>query len=499
VFERVEGKPIDKAIGIPKNDPWVLRAVILLSFRVKMEVEEAMKYMIKARELFMTANMIVTNELTMDHQDGEKLLKILKFVKDEFANKFVRNFGRSLQVPGEVGAMSLNHFDKCYLKQGTTELKLLDSAGLSEAEKVLSDVRSDQRNALLFILDTVRPVLPTYRLSIIFMILAKAFEAPLWAHSLPSYQNSIATINLNATQGDFGFGPEVIKSAQGHAILFIVGFLFSRPIELLGTNLSDRAAQEFSGPLRQPVMGAIMKQDTEYFDFNTSAALQERLNRDTNELVENMLALPRRIMEYIFRVIQRTATLYFVAPSMLWACLYFNVPFFVVTTFLTGRLLRRLYGQRDRSSESTVADTLELLQNIRTVRQFSMMKEEKDNYTFGNASRNVFESRIRTIESVMRNIRLVVHVVGRMYIICIALLLAVEGKTSVENAVVASTVGMWLQHDMKNLLEQVPSLVKVMKPVHRVSLLLACIPRIEQDPAHLNTALLRPEQFKGPY
>mmetsp|Transcript_41798 Transcript_41798/g.50120 ORF Transcript_41798/g.50120 Transcript_41798/m.50120 type:complete len:465 (-) Transcript_41798:1135-2529(-) len=464
-----------------------------------MEVEEAMKYMIKARELFMTANMIVTNELTMDHQDGEKLLKILKFVKDEFANKFVRNFGRSLQVPGEVGAMSLNHFDKCYLKQGTTELKLLDSAGLSEAEKVLSDVRSDQRNALLFILDTVRPVLPTYRLSIIFMILAKAFEAPLWAHSLPSYQNSIATINLNATQGDFGFGPEVIKSAQGHAILFIVGFLFSRPIELLGTNLSDRAAQEFSGPLRQPVMGAIMKQDTEYFDFNTSAALQERLNRDTNELVENMLALPRRIMEYIFRVIQRTATLYFVAPSMLWACLYFNVPFFVVTTFLTGRLLRRLYGQRDRSSESTVADTLELLQNIRTVRQFSMMKEEKDNYTFGNASRNVFESRIRTIESVVRNIRLVVHVVGRMYIICIALLLAVEGKTSVENAVVASTVGMWLQHDMKNLLEQVPSLVKVMKPVHRVSLLLACIPRIEQDPAHLNTALLRPEQFKGPY
>mmetsp|Transcript_38237 Transcript_38237/g.38616 ORF Transcript_38237/g.38616 Transcript_38237/m.38616 type:complete len:125 (-) Transcript_38237:1153-1527(-) len=117
-----------------------------------------------------------------------------------------------------------------------------------------------------------------------------------------------------------------------------------------------------------------------------------------------------------------------------------------------------------------------------------MKKEEKDNYTFGNASRNVFESRIRTIESVVRNIQLVVHVVGRMYVIYIALLLAVKGKTSVENAVVASTVGMWLQHDMKNLSEQVPSLLKVMKPAHRVSLLLACIPRIEQDPAHLNTA-----------
>ena len=210
--------------------------------------------------------------------------------------------------------------------------------------------------------------------------------------------------NFQKVQGGFGVGPEVIKSAQGHAILFIVGFLFSRPIKMLGTNLSDRAAQEFSDLLRQAVMGAIMKQDTEYFDFNTSAALQERLNRDTNKLVENMLVLPRRIMEYIFHVIQQTATLYFVAPSILWACLYFNVPFFVIITFLTGRLLRRLYRQQDRSSESTVADTFELLQNICTVRQFSMEKEEKDNYTFGNASRNVFESRIRTIKSVMHNI-----------------------------------------------------------------------------------------------
>ena len=55
----------------------------------------------------------------------------------------------------------------------------------------------------------------------------------------------------------------------------------------------------------------------------------------------------------------------------------------------------------------------------------------------------------------------------------------------------------WLQHDMKNLMEQIPKLQKVMKPLHRVSSLLACKPRIEQDPLEKNTALLRPRKFRG--
>merc|ERR1719460_1192853 len=98
-------------------------------------------------------------------------------------------------------------------------------------------------------------------------------------------------------------------------ILFIVGFLFCRPIDMIATGLSDKAARDFSGPLRKAVMGAIMKQDPEYFDFHPSAVLQERLNRDTDELVENMLSVPRRTMRYVFQIIQRIVTLYFVAPA----------------------------------------------------------------------------------------------------------------------------------------------------------------------------------------
>ena len=93
--------------------------------------------------------------------------------------------------------------------------------------------------------------------------------------------------------------------------------------------------------------------------------------------------------------------------------------------------------------------------------------------------------------------RFVSHIAGEIYVIYIALKLAVDGKAAVSDAIVASTVGMWLQHDMKNLLEQVPKLFKIMKPVYRVSSLLACKPRIEQDPACPDPKLLRPKRFQG--
>ena len=41
-----------------------------------------------------------------------------------------------------------------------------------------------------------------------------------------------------------------------------------------------------------------------YFDFNPSSKLTERLNHDTNELIENMLWVPRSTLEHLFRSVQ---------------------------------------------------------------------------------------------------------------------------------------------------------------------------------------------------
>ena len=499
IYEKIEGQPIDEVIDISKNDPLYLRAVLFLGQRLKVEIEEAKDNTFKAQDLFLATSMNVTEEqqVILDHQDGEKLAKLLEFAKENFLKEFVTQFGRTVKAPHPVEGASLHHFDATYLVKDVTEIEIFDENILTEAENVSSQVRGARRRAFFFIIDILRPVLPTFGLSVLFLLLARAFEAPLWAQSLPTYKSSIAMINPNATVGQFGFGPDVVNVAKGHLILFLVGFLFSRPLEMLASTFEERATREFSGPLRTAVMKAIMKQDTEYFDFNPSAALQERLNHDTNELVENMLRLPIEAMGFIFRVIQRIMTLYFVAPTMLWACLSFNVPVFAIITLTTERSLKRLYEQQDRSRDNAVTDTLEILQKVRTVRQFSMEKEETKKYTLNNSTRNLFESRIHGIEQLTHEMRFVSHIIGEVYVIYVALMLAVDGKANIADAIVGSTVGMWLQHDMNNMLAVLPKLIKITKPLHRVSSLLACKPRIEQDLNNQNSELLRPERFKG--
>jgi ABC-type multidrug transport system fused ATPase/permease subunit len=291
---------------------------------------------------------------------------------------------------------SLNEFDSTYLLQDS-KLYVVSQDSVKSAEELLYDVHSTQRNAVFTVFKILKPVIPKYLCSLLFMIMARAFEAPLYAHYLPSFKSSIAAINPEATEGEFGHGPTIFAVAQEHAIIFAVGFLLMRPVDFIANSLGDQAACDFAAPLRKAVMQAIMKQDTQYFDFNPTAKLQERLNRDTDELVENLLWMPRNFLQHFFRVCQRGITLYVVAPRMFYACATMNVPMFALIILFTSEPLRKLLDQRDLGARNSSAETLEILQNIRTVRQFSMEKQEKEKYMIGNLSRTIFENRIRDL------------------------------------------------------------------------------------------------------
>jgi ABC-type multidrug transport system fused ATPase/permease subunit len=491
IFEEVEEQETSICLGIDPLDPWYLRAVTLFKCRVKTELEEASAKTAEAQTLQYHQSLTPEQQILLDYKDGEKLREVLEFTRW----KAVKRFGRHSAVP-QTALKGFEQFDGEYLKGVNGRLAVVDKRILKEGEQVLLAVRAAQRKAIWYIIDVLKPVLPTYGAGLLVTLLARTFEAPLWATTLPAFKMSLAKINSEAKIGEFGFGPDILQEALGHAAAFLIGFAFSRPVEMLASHLADSAARDFSAPLQTAVMSAIMKQDTEYFDFNGSSKLQNRLDSDTNELVENLLWVPRQIFEHFFRVVQRMTVLYFCAPSMLWACVCFNVPIFSAIMFATMAPLRRLTGQRDRGSRKTSADTAELLQNIKTVRQFSMEPGEKAKYSLGNTNRNVVENRIRVLESLAHNFRFAAHICGEIYVIYIALSLVVEGAANTEDAMVASTVGMWLQHDFKNLMETLPKLLKVMRPVRRVASLLASTPRIEEDPEKPTTKL-KPERFKG--
>ena len=117
-------------------------------------------------------------------------------------------------------------------------------------------------------------------------------------------------------------------------------------------------------------------------------------------------------------------------------------------------------------------------------------------YSVGNLCRGTIENHISVLERLMYAVRGLLHHFGQLYVIYVALTYTVEGKSSPTAAVVASTIGMWLQHDMKRLLEEIPKLLKIMKPVRRVASLLACKARLETDPDSIMRQLC-PPRFRG--
>ena len=339
IFEKVEEEPTYLVLGIAETDPWYLRGVSLFKMCLAAELEETVTKTRQAQTLDSLMQDAALDD-TVDYADGSKLATLLQFIQESA----VKHFGTHKLQPlptDQLEGIDLTHFDQAYVHPGK-ELMVVGPKALNEATKLLEAVRAAQKSAVSHIFDVLRPVMPTYLGSLVFLLLGRMLEAPVWATTLPAFQNSITRVNENATLGDVGYGPAVLAEAQGHALYFIVGYLFLQPIDMIAGALENTATHGFSLPLRTAVIKAIMKQDTEYFDRHNAAALQERLNSDTNELVRNLLWVPKNIFLEIFRVVNRMYLLHYAAPDMLWACLSFNVPMFAAFTVLTNAPLRRL-------------------------------------------------------------------------------------------------------------------------------------------------------------
>lgn len=510
IFDAVTELPITEAIGVLPTDPYYVRASALFKACVRRELKEATEKTEEAQRIFSEGTkgtlsaLDVEKAKALDYLDGSKLQAVVEFTKEKAKKHFGKGKAQAATATDAEGKaetdVGVAAFDAEYLAAAEAAVQgVVSEAELAKAEEVLAAVQRKQKKALSYIFDLVRPVLPLYLGAIFMDLLARACEAPLFATALPAFKASVARFNPEALEGQQGYGPIVLEEAAHHATVFLVVLFFFCPIEIIGNNLARAARRGFDMPLRAAVMRAIFFQDTEFFDRNNSGVLRERLNRDCAELGEKMLGKPKQLIMHIFRVIQRCLTLWVVAPEMLYACLVFNVPLFSVIFLLTQTPLERLWGRRDRARAVRVADTTELLQNIKTVRQFSMETREGEKYNTSNITGNAFEMSINLLEDLMWNIRGVMHHVGETYVIYTALRMAVAGEIDAADALVASTVGMWLQHDLKDVMRVLPETLKLMKPLRRCAALLSSRPRIEHDPANVDerAKLLRPARFGG--
>ena len=65
---------------------------------------------------------------------------------------------------------------------------------------------------------------------------------------------------------------------------------------VVGQSLMTKANSQFALRIRREVMASMLRQDVEFFDRNPSGVLQERLNKDAQELAENLFNEPKMLL-----------------------------------------------------------------------------------------------------------------------------------------------------------------------------------------------------------
>merc|ERR1719262_423309 len=145
-----------------------------------------------------------------------------------------------------------------------------------------------------------------------------------------------------------------------------------------------KVTSQFRLKVRNKIMANMVRQDMKFFDIFPSGILQERLNNDAEQLAGKMFHLPNRLVHLFCLLISVMYTLYNLSPQLFYTIIL-PIPIASSASYFIIRCMQKL-GQRQRKiGEQAAAGTMEVLKEIRTVREFAMEDEEADNFA-ANAS-----------------------------------------------------------------------------------------------------------------
>merc|ERR1712061_936460 len=106
-----------------------------------------------------------------------------------------------------------------------------------------------------------------------------------------------------------------------------------------------------------------------FFDFIPSGILQERLNNDAEQLSSKMFQLPIRLVDCFFRLLSCVLVLYSLDPQLFYVVAA-PVPVIAIACNYIIRFMRTLSQRQRKIGEHVAANTMEVIKEIRTVREF---------------------------------------------------------------------------------------------------------------------------------
>merc|ERR1719197_1483565 len=168
------------------------------------------------------------------------------------------------------------------------------------------------------------------------------------------------------------------------------------------------------------------------------------------------------------------------------------VPIFAVACNYIIRFMRTL-GQRQRKiGESVAANTMEVLKEIRTVREFAMEGEEAKKF----AASSAYRAEIEQYASAMHHIILIAPLccmMEGMRFFCTYLggRFVAGGTLTPGQAVMATGLAGDMTHIIRSFFDIIPEIVSTLQPLGRVCDMLSCTPQIEPHPDLSQNSSLR--------
>jgi len=272
--------------------------------------------------------------------------------------------------------------------------------------------------------------------------------------------------------------PELRRICASNIVIFIF-CIFSH---LTSRAIVAKVTSRFRLQVRSEVMRCMVRQDTAFFDIFPSGLLQERLNNDAESLASRFFDVPMTMVHCSFILLSNVYVVYTLKRELFYT-IFLPLPVVSVAQYYIVKYMRKLGERQRKIAEHAAAGTLEVLKEIRTVREFAMEVEEAENFYATSSYRSSLEEWSEAVNHIVFIAPLVCMFVGsRLTATYIAGSYVATGAMTVGQAIQVGFIGEHLQHVIRQLMLLTPEIIKVLNPLGRVCDMLTSEPKIEPVP-----------------
>jgi ABC-type multidrug transport system fused ATPase/permease subunit len=355
LWDKVQGCKVAK-YGVDESAAVSMSTVGLLKDSISREMLKCIDLTEKARQARKGASLpetvseaekkdaadVADFKVIAEHDSGEKLKSQIAFVKE-----VAKNLGRGI----------------------------IDEQQLRDANALRKRISAEQSDNNLALMKLIKPMWPNISFILAIAVINGVMRGVF--HQIKYWSLLVE----QAAAGD-------VKAASGTLLYVWAGHVVIKALELLESTFSHHAESKLGQSVRNGVLNAMVRQDFEYFYRNSPGVLQDRLNRDANELGNNIIRFPARNASRVCFIVTNVVTLGLDTPTKLLVPALVPMVVMVITMQKSFKMFNRMHQRERRVEEESIKDTSEILREIKTVRQFAMETAEAANYARAGLARH---------------------------------------------------------------------------------------------------------------